>query len=140
MDRLGTKLLAVLAGLGLAAVSGCGGEKRFTTEEFVDAINAEGAAVVLGPVISTNEDGVEIRSVTLSETEPSPTGAEGEVHGSGAVLVLDDAGEAREELARCETAPSLVCFRAANAILRFEDLFPEDQARITTALQSIATE
>lgn len=129
-------VLAVLAG-----IAGCGGgEKVFTAEEFVEAINAEGAAVALGEVITTNPDGVEIRSVTLTESEPSPTGAGGDPHGSGSVLALAGSEDASTEMQRCEQAPDLVCFRAANVVLRFEGLFPEEQARITEAFQAIATD
>lgn len=124
----------------LIAGAGCGGERTFTAEEFVDAVNAEGAAIALGGVIAKNQDGLEIREVTFTESVPSATGAGDETRGSGAMLVLDDAGEAGDELERCEAAPAFTCFRAANVLLRFERIFPEEQARIIQAFQAIASE
>lgn len=126
--------------LALALVAGCGGEKQFTEDGFIDAVNAEGAGLELGEVITTNEQGVDVRSVTFAEGATSPTGAEGGVHGSGTMLVLADAGAATDELERCETAPSLTCFRAANVVLRFEELFPEEQSRVIAAFEAIASE
>lgn len=136
--RLALAALACAGGL----LIGCGGERTFDAEEFVEAINEQGAFVTLGPVLTTSLDGVEIRSVALTEvsaspTQPAPVGEEG---GSGAVLVMQSAEEAEVELARCESALSLACFRAANVVLRFEDLPPTEQARIAGALQAIATE
>jgi hypothetical protein len=124
----------------LALLGACGGEKTFSEEEFIEAVNSEGAALELGEVITTNQDGVDVRAVSFSEDATSPTGAEGGVHGGGTMLVLPDAGAATEELDRCETAPSLTCFRAANVVLRFEEIFPEEQARVTAAFEAIASE
>ena len=122
-----------------AALAACG-ERTFTAEEFVDEVNAEGAAIALGGVITTNQDGLEIREVTFTESVPSATGAGEEAQGSGAMVVLDDAGAAGDELERCEAAPAFTCFRAANVLLRFERIFPEEQARIIQAFQAIASE
>lgn len=130
--------------LGLCLLAGCGGseERRFTPQSFVEEINAEGAAVALGDVLTRNERGVEIHAVTFTEAATAATG-EGRVgpeeHGSGTLLVLEDAAAAEEEYDRCQPAPSLTCFRAANAVLRFEDLEPADQARVVSALETIAT-
>lgn len=123
----------------LIALAGCGDSGTLTADEFVDAINESGAEISLGPVLTTNPDGVEIQSVTLTDSaEPSaPAPAEGDVHGSGALLVMADVEEASAELDRCQVAPSLTCFRAANVILRFEGLLPEEQARISAAIESI---
>ncbi len=126
--------------LMLALLTGCGGEKEFTGEEFIDAVNAEGAALALGDVITTNPDGIEVRALAFTDPETSPTGAEGGLQGSGAMLVLSDAGAASDELERCESAPAFTCFRAANVVLRFEEIFPEEQARLTAAFEAIASE
>lgn len=132
--------IAVVAAVAASSGLGCGEEKTFTAEEFVDEINAHGAAVALGPVITTSKEGVDVRSVTLTEAELSPTGAGGDNHGSGAVLVLDDSDQASAEMERCKSTLSLVCFRAANAVLRFEGLFPEEQARITRSVEALASD
>lgn len=136
------RFLLGLAAL-LALLAGCGEEeRRFAPEEFVDAINAHGAAVGLGDVITTNEEGVDIYDVRFTQPAAGATG-EGRIgpalHGSGSLLILPDAEVAKEEYERCLPAPALTCFRAANAVLRFEDLEPADQARLVSALSAIET-
>ena len=131
--------LAVLALLGA-----CGsGERAFTAEQFVDAINEEGAGVALGPVISTNPDDAAVHSISFTEATAdvgSPgAGSSDADRGSGTLLIVDDAGTARDEFDRCEGAPELTCFRAANAVLRFEEMDGADQARIVTSLEGIQT-
>lgn len=128
--------LFVLA-LSLAA---CGGERTFSAQSLIDEVNAEGAGLELGDVIATTPDGLDVHQVRLAAPAESPTGKVTAPEGDGALVVLDDAGAAEDELARCESAPAFTCFRAANAVLRFENLFPEEQARISTAFQAIATE
>ena len=129
-----------------AALAGCGenGERVFTLDEFVDEVNAEGAGVEVGPVITTSEDGVEVRSLTLTGETLSPTGSARDTEephgGNGAILVLENAELAETELDRCQPAPALTCFRAANVVIRFEDMLPEDQARISIAVQGLASE
>ncbi len=105
-------------------------------------MNANGAALALGPVLTTNPDGEEIHTVTFTDLAPSATG-EGkppvDSHGSATLVVVESADTAREEFARCEQAPVLTCFRAANAVLRIEALQAADQARITAALEAIGS-
>ena len=133
--------------VAVLAWTGCGGEgeRVFSLDEFVDEVNAEGAGLEVGTVITTSESGVEIHEVALSGETPSPTGSvrdapEGGEGGAGAILVLDDEEQAKSELERCESAPAFTCFRAATVVLRFEEIFPEEQARVSVALQALATE
>jgi len=130
-------LSALLIPLLLAG--GCGGERTFTADDFVAEVNAEGAEIELGDVITTNQEGVEVRAIQLGSTGLSPTGAAAEPGATGAMLVLGDAGAAEDELDRCESAPAFTCFRAANVVLRFEDIFPEEQQRLSEAFQAIAS-
>jgi hypothetical protein len=139
--RLAAPVLLALA----APLAGCGsGEHKFTSEEFVEAINAEGAGVALGPVIPTDDDGIEVHSITFTEAlsdvgGPAVDAPEGE-HGSGSLLIVGDADAARAEFERCDGDEDLTCFRAANAVLRFEAMDGADQARIVTSLEAIQTE
>ena len=137
--------------VAVLALIACGGEgeRVFSLDEFVDEVNAEGAGLEVGTVITTSESGVEIHEVALSGETPSPTGSvrdagdggdPGNDHGAGAILVLDDEEQATSELERCESAPAFTCFRAANVVLRFEESFPEEQARGSVALQALATD
>lgn len=136
--------LTIVLTCGVICLAACGGERTFTAQEFIDDMNDNGAALALGPVLTTNSDGVDIYSVSLTEIstgvssppKPAPSGGPG----SGSMLILDDADGARSEFARCERSPELTCFRAANAVLRFQALQGGDQARITTAIQAIETE
>lgn len=135
--------LSLVATVVLASgIAACGSEREFTPQSFVDEMNAEGAALALGPVLTTNPDGVDVHTVTFTDFAPSATG-EGEVpadaHGSATLLVVADADAARGEYERCEQAPALTCFRAANAVLRVEELLASDQARISTALEAMQT-
>jgi len=132
-----------LVGVALTA-AGCGGseEREFTPESFIEEMNANGAALELARALTVNAEGVEVYAVTFSEPAQSATG-EGkppaDVGGSATLIVVADAAGAREEFARCEQAPSLTCFRAANAVLRAEELPAAERARITSALESIET-
>lgn len=134
----------LVAFAALASLVACGsGERTFTVKEFVDAINDEGAGVSLGTVIATNPDGVDVYSITLTEatTDVGAPAIEApdSLHGSGTLLLVDSADDARDEFSRCEEAPALTCFRAANAVLRFEDMDGADQARIATSLEALQT-
>lgn len=135
--------LALILALALNS-AGCGSdEHHFTSEEFIEAINAEGAGVALGPATATTEDGIEIHEVTFTETStgvgsPAIDTPAGE-HGSGSLLIVGDADAARAEFEDCDSVEELTCFRAANAVLRFEDMDGADQARIVTSLEAIQT-
>ncbi len=99
----------------------------------------------LGPVIATNPDEVDVIQVSFTDTAQSATGAGSDAemaiaNGDATLLVFDGADEARDEFTRCEEAPSLTCFRAANAVLRVEDLQPSERARITTAIEGVGDE
>jgi hypothetical protein len=133
-------LLTLLAIILAALAAGCGGERTFTAEEFVEEINAEGAAMEIGEVITENQDGLEILEVSFSEPAVTPTGGRAESSAHGAMLVLGDAEEAVDEVARCESAPAFTCFRAANVVVRFEEILPEEQARVTQAFEALASE
>ena len=137
------KVTAILIGLATSlAMAGCGGEHIFTAQDFVEEMNDNGAALALGPVLTKNPDGADVYTVRLTEFAPSAVGQKpppSDVHGAATLLIAADPEAGREEFDRCEGAPILTCFRASNAVLRVEDLPPADQARITTALEALAT-
>jgi hypothetical protein len=128
--------LALIALLG----AGCGSERKLTAGEFVDEMNANGASLALGHVITQNPDGADVIEVKLTHTAPTATG-EGTrpaPSGSATLLVLDDSSAAEDEYSRCQGSPDLTCFRAANIVLRVEGLEPTDQALLTTAVEGLA--
>ncbi len=135
--RAGAPLLVALVAWG------CSGERQFTPEGFIEEMNANGAALQLGPVLTTSPEGGEIRSVTFTEVAPSATGegsSKAKPPGEASLVVADDTNAAQAEFARCEAAADLTCFRASNAVLRAAELDSSDQARITTALESLQQE
>jgi len=115
-------------------LAGCGsGERVFEPEELVTELNGSGANIKLGPILTTNPDGVDVTSVFVAD----PAG-QGDL-GAGTMVLLEDTEAARDEFARCESTPSLICFRAANGVLRFEELLPAGQAQVEVALREIET-
>lgn len=129
--------VAILAAAGLAA--GCG-ERDFDAPDLVDELNAAGAGLELGEEISATE-GTTVTTVNFAEAEGEEPHAGGDhEHTEGAVVVLDDAEAASAEFTRCESAVDFICFRAANAVLRFAGITPEEQARMTAAVSSLETE
>jgi hypothetical protein len=133
-------LLAAL--LTLTACGGGSGERVFDAQELISEIDEQGAGLALGPVVATNPDGADVYAITFTERSEgvgAPIEETSGGAGGGTMLVAADADAARKEFARCERTGLLTCFRAANAILRFEELEGADQARLATALESIAT-
>ena len=126
----------IAAALTATAISGCGGERTFEPEEFVDEIDENGGELVLGEVLTTREDGVDIHVLRSSAEEDTQLSGQS---GSATMLVLGDAGDAEDEFERCESAPVLTCFRVANVVLRFEDMDAADRARIVGAVEAMGT-
>ncbi len=148
MRRGGRHRLLIGAALAVVPIlqigpAGCGSEERaFTAEGFIDEMNARGAALALGPEITSESGDAAAYGVTLTDLASSATGEGSSPSGppkDAAVLVLSDADAARDEFDDCERTTSFTCFRAANIVLRIEDLESADRARITTALESIET-
>ncbi len=138
--RRATAVCALAVAL-LAA--GCGGEeeRQLSAREFVAEMNRNGAALELGPVIAQNENGVDVTEVKIAQPAPTPTGegTKPAPSGSASLLVLADAEAATDEYERCQGAPSISCYRAANVILRVEDLQPTDRALLTAAISKLAS-
>lgn len=132
-----------MAAAALLAAAGCGEEKRFTANGFIRALNDHGAKLALGPVLATTADGTAVREITITEPAPSATGEGADASvasGAAAILVFEGSGDAEDEFDRCDGTPALTCFRAANVVLRIEDLQPSDRARLTTAIEALSGE
>jgi hypothetical protein len=128
-------LAAAAAALVLA---GCG-SAEFTAEELIEAVNEHGAALTLGEPLAEGEDegGVEIHSLKFI----SASGAAADVHASGSLLIAAGEEEALTEYHRCEQGASLVCYRAANAVLMFDDTVPYlDLERVENAIRAIGSD
>lgn len=120
--------LASASLLGLLALAGCSDERSFDAETLVAELNDAGAGLVLGKALPSTEASVEVRVVDF---------AAGGGGSAGAVVILADAEAAQAEFVRCEGATAFVCFRAANAVLRFSELDPAGQQRMTSAVLAI---
>jgi hypothetical protein len=133
---------ALLAG----SVTGCGDETTFTADELVTEVNDRGAGIRLGEPLTTSQEDVELYALRLAgggAVPGLPPGDAGsaptDVHGGGTLTITEDDDAALAEYERCESAVSLVCFRAANAVLIFEGAVPnQDLARIESAVRSMA--
>lgn len=125
--RLALTAAACCAALAFAA---CGsGERTFESEELVDALNEQGAGLVLGEPLESIGTGTRVNDLSF---EGSSAG--------GAMTELDSADAARGELARCETSISFVCFRVANVVMRFEGIRPRDQTQLSLAMMALEGE
>lgn len=133
--------IAALTAIAFALPAGCGEDTRlFDAEELVDAINEEGAEVELGDELVSQQEGVEVFAFGFAD-HPGNAGG-GEAHGSGGSLVItpdDETGVAEYE--RCESAVTLLCYRASNVVMILEkEASREDTARIEAAITSLAAD
>lgn len=126
-------LACVVAALLLLA--GCSSERSFDAAGVIAALEETGTYLELGEPFESSVEGAEVHSVSFT----SGTGPlDGDAHGSGAVVVLDDREAAEAEFARCDSALSFVCFRVANVVLRFSNISTEEERAITESLRQIA--
>ena len=108
----------------VAALAGCGSEKTFTAAEFVGQVNEQGVSLELGRQLPAGSDAEAIYAVTLprlpGEPRPAPD-EEGSGKGpNGTLYVYGDSGGAEDELDACRASAGLLCFRAANVVLVFD--------------------
>jgi hypothetical protein len=125
--RAGLALPTLVAAITVLA---CGEEKRFTASELVAEVNEHGAGLSLGEELTSTQEGIEIRAVGFEDADE---------HGGGTLAITGDDDAGLAEFERCESAASLICFRAENAVLFFEDEAPADDIdRIEAAVSAIA--
>lgn len=125
--------LALLAALSASA---CGSDDDgFDAESLVATLNEAGAGLSLGERLTTTDEGDEVRALAFAAGAPANSS-----RADGAIVVLGDEDAARDEFARCESAISFVCFRAANAVLRFSGIDGRERRRLSAALQRIETD
>jgi hypothetical protein len=129
--------LSIAAALALAA---CGSEREFDAESFVSDANESGAGLVLEEPLGSGEGG-ELFTVRLEEDDPGHQDegeAEEHAHGAGSLIVAEDEEAAEAEYARCESAVTLICYRAANVAVIFQDLDAEERERLNAAFRELA--
>jgi hypothetical protein len=118
---------------GVLVLAACGAERTFEPAEFVEAANEQGAGMELGEPLASAEGGNEVFAVELASSAT-------QVHGGGSLLVADGVEEGEAEFARCESAASLICYRAANVVVRLEEVGPEQGAQLEEALKALESE
>jgi hypothetical protein len=114
--RLRARTIA-LATLALAAAA-CGGERVFEPTEFVEEANAAGAGLALGEPLMSTREGLDVYELRFAGAVQSARDEEHEATGS--LIVADDGEAALAEYNRCESAATLVCYRAANVVLAIQ--------------------
>jgi hypothetical protein len=126
-------LAKALVGSLVLALGACGGERTFGPQEFVEAANEQGAGMELGEPLSSAGSESEIYAIELASSAT-------QVHGGGSLLVADDVEQGEAEFARCERAASLICYRAANVVVRLEEATPEQGAQLEEAITALGSE
>lgn len=129
--------LGLLALAIAAAAAGCGSGATFTAEELIAEVNERGGELALGEPLASEAEGVEVHTLRLTGAAETPT----DVHAGGSLLITDDDDSALAEYHRCERAASLICFRAANAVLIFDDTVSRaDLDRVERAIRAMGSE
>jgi hypothetical protein len=127
---------ALAAALCVSALAGCGEERTFTTEEFVEDVRAEGVELKLGDPLVTDEEDKELYAVELESLDlPGDTGE----HASGSLSVYEATDGADDELASCKASADLLCYRVANVVVVLEGGGVEAQ-RLGVAMERLADE
>jgi hypothetical protein len=126
-------LLALLGG----SLGACGGERKFTAQEFVEEVGAEGVQINLGEDLTTTETGVtELRAVELEPLVGAPP-VPGEGPASGSLAVYEDTDGASDRLGECRDSADLLCYQAANVVVILDQGGIEAD-RLGVAMQKLA--
>ena len=132
----------------------CSQEETLSASEFVDRVNEQGVEVQLGEQLHSAEAN-ELYDLELAPLPGLPeqaadehvdekgreTGGEHE-HGPGAggtLYVFDDADAATDQVNACRVSAGLVCYRAANVVVLFEEGGIEVQ-RLGVAIRRLGDE
>jgi hypothetical protein len=131
----------VASAIAALALAGCGGAAYEDAREFVDAANAEGAGLELGPSLSSSNPENEIYAVELEGArDPADAREAGQAHlGGGSVTVTPSDDDARLEYEECEASVTLLCYRAGNVALLLEgEIDAAERARVDEAISALA--
>jgi hypothetical protein len=135
--------LGALASLPLVmalALAGCGAPYD-DVQSFVDAANEEGAGFELGPSLSTDQEGHEVYALELEGSGglAEEVDEEGQAHlGGGSLTVTESEDDAILEYEECESAVTLLCYRAGNvAIVLEQEIRQEQRERVDAAITAL---
>ena len=122
------------------AAAGCGTPYE-DAESFVKAANAEGAGFELGPSLSTDDADRQVYALKLEGSPGLEAEAdeEGQAHlGGGSLTVAASEDDAIAEYEECESAVSLLCYRAGNVALVLEgEIKPAQRERVDAAITAL---
>lgn len=138
--RLINVAAAPLAAIALLADAGCG-TPYDSAQDFVAAANAEGAGFELGPSLSTNDVDHEVYALKLTGGPGlrEEAGEDGQASlGGGSLTVTSGEDDAVAEYEECESAVSLLCYRAGNVALVLEgEIRPAQRERVDAAITAL---
>lgn len=115
--RQGVGTAALLASLAMV-LAGCGEEKTYTAEEFVDRVNDEGVKLKLGEPLITDDESKELFAVELAPVSNLPGSEPGA--DAGSLSAYDEPSGAEDELESCGASADLLCYRLANIVVVLE--------------------
>ena len=110
--------LIIACALIASALPGCGEEKTFTADEFVDRVNEEGVKLKLGEPLITDDSSKDLYAVELAQVSRLPGSEAGAV--SGSLSEYDEPSGAEDELESCGASADLLCYRLANIVVVLE--------------------
>lgn len=112
------RLPIIACALLVSALPGCGEEKTYTAEEFVDQVNEEGVKLKLGEPLITDDSSKELFAVELAQVADLPGSGREPV--SGSLSEYDEPSGAEDELDSCSASADLLCYRVANIVVVLE--------------------
>jgi len=129
---------ALALALTLFTLAGCSEDRKFSAEEFVAEVKAEGVELELGDELVTTED-KELYAVELEQVARLP-GEEGEhEHTGGSLSVYENTAGADGEIDSCRMSADLLCYQAANVVIVLEGGGIEAQ-QLGVAMQRLSEE
>jgi hypothetical protein len=141
---IGTRCVLATAAMSIAAIAaGCGDERTFSAQEFIEEANRHGAGLELGEPLPLTGSEDELYEVSLRDEHPAggghgSGGERGHEHGGGSLRVTDSQQAGTAEYRRCENTGLLLCYRVANVVLIFEpEAEPSGLARLPPALRAM---
>ena len=117
--RVGRSTAAALTLILLVvAAGGCGQNREFTAEEFVEDVKAEGVELRLGDELFSDDESQELYALELEQVAKLP-GTDGNKTG-GSLSVFEDTDGADEKVTSCKATADLLCFQASNVVVVLE--------------------
>jgi hypothetical protein len=128
----------MIAAAILLVAAGCGSERTFTAQEFVDEVSDEGVELHLGKPLFTTEGDKELYALELEPVADLP--GEAHPHNAGSISAYDEADAADAEMQSCEASADLLCYRASNVVVVLEGGGGVETQQLGVAIQRLSEE